>query len=106
MTPDLPDGTSKVPEAAELRDAVLTLLSVRDPDTSICPSEVARRVGGDDWRPLMGPIREVAAGLADDGAVEVTQRGQRVDVRSTRGPVRLRRGPRWPVQEAGEGQGA
>ena len=40
--------------------------------------------------------REVAAELADQGVIEVRQRGEPVDLTTARGPVRLDRGRRWP----------
>ena len=43
-----------------------------------------------DWRPLMQRTREVAGMLADAGKVEVLQKGQVVDVRNAKGPIRLR----------------
>ena len=39
--------------------------------------------------------RDVAARLADEGVVEVRQHGERVDVRTARGPVRIARGARF-----------
>ncbi|UNK42383.1 DUF3253 domain-containing protein [Luteimonas sp. S4-F44] len=86
-------------EATVLRERMLALLSERAADASICPSEVARalRPGG-DWRVLMSGIREVAAALARDGVVLVTQHGAIVDADAPPpGPVRVRRGPRWPT---------
>jgi hypothetical protein len=38
----------------------------------------------------MPDVREAAARLAEDGRIEVTQRGSVVDARAARGPVRLR----------------
>jgi hypothetical protein len=84
------------------RDAILALLAARRAGATICPSEAARALAGDDptdWRPLMAPVREAAAVLADEGRVEVTQRGRAVDARAARGPVRVRlvRGPVHPI---------
>ncbi|MDY7099959.1 MAG: DUF3253 domain-containing protein [Actinomycetota bacterium] len=78
--------------AAALEHAVRELLARRAPRASICPSEAARVAGGDDWRQLMPLARTVAARLAADGEVEVTQRGVVVDAVSARGPIRIRRG--------------
>ncbi|HYO03354.1 MAG TPA: DUF3253 domain-containing protein [Mycobacterium sp.] len=36
-----------------LRAAILELAGDRGPTSSICPSDAARAVGGDDWRDLM-----------------------------------------------------
>jgi Protein of unknown function (DUF3253) len=77
-----------------LEQAIRDLLDRRAPTSSICPSDAARAVGGDDedrWRPLMEPARAAAARLAAAGEVEVTQGGEVVDVATARGPVRVRR---------------
>ena len=75
----------------DLERAILDLLDERAPST-ICPSDVARAQGSEDgWRDLMQPVRDAAAALARQGLVEVTQRGEVVDVTSARGPVRIRR---------------
>ncbi|WP_252976220.1 DUF3253 domain-containing protein [Janibacter melonis] len=74
----------------QLEAAIHELLAARSPDATICPSEAARRVGGDDWRDLMQPARDVGARLADAGEVEATQGGEVVDVRPARGPIRVR----------------
>ena len=76
---------------ADLERAILDLLDERSPKT-ICPSDVARRVGSESgWRDLMQPVRDAAARLARQGEVEVTQEGSVVDVLRARGPVRIRR---------------
>jgi len=73
------------------RRALLDLLSERGPATSICPSEVARRLTPDgDWRDLMTAVRDAGRILADEGLIEVTQKGQRVDPETARGPIRYR----------------
>jgi hypothetical protein len=74
-----------------LEREILTLLGRRDQDATICPSEVARRVGGDGWRELMEPVREAARRLAAAGQVVVTQGGAVVDPGTARGPIRIRR---------------
>ena len=59
---------------------------------SICPSEAARTVGGEDWRLLMEPAREAARRLARAGEVDITQKGAVLDPDGGwRGPIRLRR---------------
>lgn len=76
---------------ADLERAILDLLEQRAPKT-ICPSDVARAVGpADGWRELMDPVREAAQRLVEQGRLEVTQKGEVVDLRTVRGPVRLRR---------------
>ncbi len=71
-------------------EAILALLARRRPDATICPSEAARLLAPEDWRPLMPVVREAAARLADEGRVEVMQQGRAVDGRTVRGAVRVR----------------
>ena len=78
-------------DRAALRRAILELLERRGPEKTICPSDAARAVGGDDFRPLMESARAAAADLVADGEIEVTQRGRVVDLAQARGPIRLRR---------------
>ena len=71
--------------------AITDLLARRDLAATICPSEAARAVFGDEaFRPHMDEVRAVAFALADRGAIDVTQRGEVVDGRTARGPIRLR----------------
>ena len=50
-----------------------------------------RAVDPDGWRDLMPAARAAAGRLADQGVADVTQGGEVVDVRTARGPVRIRR---------------
>jgi Protein of unknown function (DUF3253) len=73
--------------------AIDRLLRARAADATICPSEVARELAGEDgsWRAAMPRIRDVAAGMVDAGRLRVTRRGLDVDARSAGGPIRLGR---------------
>ncbi|KUI02524.1 S-adenosylmethionine tRNA ribosyltransferase [Mycolicibacterium acapulense] len=74
-----------------LRETILSLARERGPDKTICPSDAARAVGGDDWRELMDDARGTARDLARDGDVEITQKGEVLDPNATwRGPIRIR----------------
>ena len=76
---------------AEAERAILELLAQRDPGKTICPSDAARALGGDDgFRPLMPVVRDAARALVAEGRIEVTQRGEPVDLDSARGAIRLR----------------
>ncbi|WP_207507824.1 DUF3253 domain-containing protein [Klenkia brasiliensis] len=75
----------------ELARRIEELLDARAPTSSICPSDAARAADPDGWRDLMDDARAAAGRLAAEGRVEVTQRGQVVDVATARGPVRIRR---------------
>jgi hypothetical protein len=75
-------------ERAEAK--ILALLDERGPEKTICPSEVARALAGDeDFHPYMEPVREAADRLAKAGRVEVTQKGRPVTIDEVRGPIRL-----------------
>ena len=75
----------------ELETTILGLLQQRARGATICPSEAARRLAGDDgWRPLMERTRRAARRLAAAGRVEITQRGHPVDPSKAKGPVRIR----------------
>jgi hypothetical protein len=77
---------------ATLEAAIRALLAERAASASICPSEAARRVGGEDaWRPLMAQVLAAARRLVASGEVEMTQGGVPVEPSTARGPVRLRR---------------
>ena len=74
-----------------LGTAIVELLDARGAGKTICPSEAARRVDPQDWRPLMEPARRAARRLVEAGEVQMTQQGQVVDPATATGPVRLRR---------------
>jgi hypothetical protein len=72
-----------------LEQEILALLADRAPST-ICPSDVARKVAPDAWRPLMEPVRQAAQRLVGQGQVEITQKGEVVDLATVKGPIRIR----------------
>jgi len=73
-----------------LEATILEMLAERPRKASICPSDIARSVQPDDWRPLMEPVRQAARRLVAAGAVEITQGGRPVDPSTARGPIRIR----------------
>lgn len=75
-----------------LEVAIEDLLGRRSAGATICPSEAARAVAGEqDWRALMEPARRAARRLVAAGRVEITQGGRVVDPSTARGPIRVRR---------------
>ena len=76
-----------------LESSIRSLLDSRKGGATICPSEAAREVGGEDWRDLMEPARRAARRLVAAGEVEVTQGGRVVDPSTAKGPIRVRRVP-------------
>jgi hypothetical protein len=90
------------PVRQRLKSSILALAEHRGPDSSICPSDAARAVGGENWRDLMGDARELARELARSGDVQITQRGDVLDPEGAwSGPIRIttRRGE----QDTGDG---
>ncbi|EBA11568.1 DUF3253 domain-containing protein [Roseobacter sp. CCS2] len=84
----MPDDTSE----QTLRRAILRLTADRGPNKTICPSEVARHVAGNDpdaWRPLMPQIKVVGSRLAGEGHVALKQGGQTIDPAAVRGAYRI-----------------
>ena len=74
------------------RAAIEQALAARGPGKTICPSEAARLAGGDDgFRDWMPDVRAAAGAMVADGVLEVTQKGEVVDLATVRGAIRLRR---------------
>lgn len=93
-------GAVEPPASEHIVATLVALLRSRDPQTSICPSDVARALSDDEptWRALMPAVRAVAAALADERCIVITQRDRQLTVQEMgNGPIRLRRGPRFPA---------
>ncbi|MGL4811953.1 MAG: DUF3253 domain-containing protein [Beijerinckiaceae bacterium] len=76
----------------EIEKTVLQLAHARGADKTICPSEVARELGGghpDQWGPLMQPVRRVAVRLAKAGRITILRKGKMVDPDDFRGVYRI-----------------
>jgi hypothetical protein len=79
------------PVRQRLLAAMQALADHRGPNSSTCPSDAARAVGGENWRERMDEARALARELASAGDVEITQHGVAVDPDSDwRGPIRIR----------------
>ncbi len=85
---------STTPEHDRLRAVILELLERRGPGKTICPSDAARMLAGNNFRPLMAAVRAAAAELVAEGEIDVLQRGEVVEIAYARGPIRLRRSSR------------
>ena len=81
------------PTDEAVAEAFLAPTAERGPGRTICPSEAARALAGENggWRGLMPSVRRVAGALAERGALRVSQRGRKVDPATVRGPIRLGR---------------
>lgn len=79
-------------DEAAIEATLLRLVGERGADKTVCPSEVARALGGaeqDEWRRLMQPVRRAAVRLAKRGDVAILRRGRPVDPDDFRGIYRL-----------------
>ena len=74
-----------------LEETIVGLLGRRPTGASICPSEAARSVGGEEWRSLMEPARAAARRLQAAGQVTILQKGRPVDPSTAKGPIRIGR---------------
>lgn len=88
MSPPNGNNATNTSEAL-IESTLLDLVTQRGAGKSICPSEVARAVNPEDWRPLMAEVRTKAKELVLQGKILVTQRGEPVDLDTAKGPVRL-----------------
>lgn len=73
-----------------LDQALKSLLAERGVTKTVCPSEVARAVGGEQWRDLVEPARAAARRSVARGEAVITQHGQVVDPSTAKGPIRIR----------------
>lgn len=76
-----------------LERAIMELLGARRGGGTICPSEAARRIMGDEgpWEAMMERARMAARRLVAKGSIEITQGGRAVDGSTAKGPIRLRK---------------
>jgi hypothetical protein len=73
-----------------ITDAMLRIAAERGPEKSLCPTDVARAVSTENWRPLLGAVRKVAADLARQGKIEILRKGKPINPDEMRGVIRLR----------------
>lgn len=70
---------------------ILSLLTSRGTDATLCPSEVARTLAGqgavEDWRTAMPGVHAAVDSLLLAGAVRISWKGERLEAR--RGPYRI-----------------
>ena len=76
-------------DARQIEAEILAQTQARGSDKSICPSEVARSLA-EEWRPLMGVVRQAAIRLAQSGEIEILRKGKPIDPAETHGVIRLR----------------
>jgi len=65
-------------------------LSTEESSPATNPSESTESEQG-NWRNLMQPVREAAQEMAENGIIDITQKGRPVDPQQFKGPIRLRK---------------
>ena len=97
-TPPPPKATPqaaarKGPSEDLIAETILRLLEQRGPGKTVCPSEVARDIGGSQpevWSPMMQPVRRIAVRMTKAGQIAILRKGKPVeDVDDFRGIYRL-----------------
>jgi hypothetical protein len=83
--PPEPVATGRRVEAA-----IMALLRSRRSGASICPSDVARIVGGKTWRAMLPMVRERAVKMSGRGRIDILRRGRVVKENPTAGVLRYR----------------
>ncbi len=68
---------------------ILTLLTDRGPEKTICPSEVLPMAEKSNSA-LMEEVREAARMLVREDKVIITQKGKAIDPDQIKGPIRLK----------------
>lgn len=81
------EGVSALDERIER--AILDLVRERGRGKSICPSEAARAVEPDAWKPLMPRVHNAARRLARAGRIQISAKGRRIEPDDLHGAVRL-----------------
>lgn len=74
----------------DIKIEILKLAANRGADKTICPSEVARSIYGENWRSEMLNIRDAAFELSSEKKIVITQKGKEVDPGNLKGPIRIR----------------
>ena len=77
-------------ELLTISQTILDMATERGPDKTICPSEVARALFPAQWRKHMDEVRQAAISLQQEGKVAITQKGQLIDVKKIKGPIRIK----------------
>ncbi len=82
------------------REVTLSLLALRAPAATVCPSEVARALAGtaggesgaEHWRSAMPAVHAAVDRMMAEGLVRLSWKGKTLATRA--GPYRIGRGPR------------
>ena len=67
------------------------------PNGSVAPNDIARALEPEDWRRLLGRVRQCAMRLARAGRIQILRKGKPVEPEGVRGVIRLRIVPTPPA---------
>jgi hypothetical protein len=70
--------------------AIMALLRSRRSGASVCPSDLARIVGGKTWRAMLPVVRDRAVRMSARGRIAILRRGRVIKENPTRGVLRYR----------------
>lgn len=79
-------------QRSTIRETIEAMVAERGVGKTVCPSEVARAIAGQDekaWRLLMAPIRAEAVTMAGEGRLTIRRKGRVVDPSDFKGIYRL-----------------
>lgn len=79
-------------DAAALRAELVRQIAALAPGKSLCPSDIARALGGthpDQWSRLMPAVRRTAIDMAKSGNLVILRKGKIADPDDFRGVYRL-----------------
>ncbi|GAA4199931.1 DUF3253 domain-containing protein [Pedobacter jeongneungensis] len=74
----------------DIKATILEMAMLRGHEKSTCPSEIARLLFPGHWRAHMSAVREEAIALQKQGLVLITQKGEPVDIKKIKGPIRIK----------------
>ncbi len=84
---------------AALEAEIERLAHARGAGKTLCPSEVARALAPEAWRPLLPAVREAAARLVLEGRIAIFRKGKPIAPDEMHGVIRL--GLPGPTGETG-----
>jgi len=79
-----------LPTEDQIQQVLCQLAAERAPGATFCPSEAARLLRPNNWRPLMEPVRRVGFQLVREGRLRLSQRGRTCHPdEPLKGPIRF-----------------
>ena len=88
-TPFGPPEPRALPAPAAIAAEILRQATACAPGRSISPEDVARALGGEDWHPVLAPVRKQALAMATEGLLLILRKGKPVPPEQAKGVIRL-----------------